>query len=190
MEFEDIIRQYAEDYDIPYDVAFRLIQRESGFNPDAVGGVGEVGLGQVRPTTAESPGFGVAPIDPERLTDPEENVRFALEYLDALRDEFGSLELGLAAYNAGPQRVAETGGVPEVSRDYVDTIMAAPTPRPDDLNTGDQASRGGSPLGLLSLASQIARAPDYPSRLPTTTMRGSRGSGTSAIGRLGAKPLA
>jgi len=192
MEFEDLIRQYAEDYDIPYDVAYRLFQRESNFDPTAVGGIGEIGLGQIRPSTAANPGFGVEPIDPELLTDPEENIRFTLEYADALRDYFGSLELGLAAYNAGAGRVEDLGGVPEVSRDYVADILAGPVQGPPaSAAPSEEASADRpSPMGLLSLAGQLGAAPRFPSSLPTTTIRGRGGSGTSAIGRLGARPLA
>lgn len=54
----------------------------------------------------------------------------------------------------------------------------------------EDQGEGPSPMGLMGLAQGIARAPDLPRQLPTTVLRGRGGSGTSAIQRLGARPLA
>lgn len=54
----------------------------------------------------------------------------------------------------------------------------------------EEQEEGPDPMGLVGLSQGIARAPDLPQRLPTTVLRGRGGSGTSAIQRLGVKPLA
>jgi soluble lytic murein transglycosylase-like protein len=47
-----------------------------------------------------------------RGADPRANVAAGARYLRALRDRFGSVELALAAYNAGPTAVERAGGAP------------------------------------------------------------------------------
>jgi soluble lytic murein transglycosylase-like protein len=57
--------------------------------------------------------------------DPEENVRAGARYLRQLLEEFGSLPLALAAYNAGPARVRSAGGIPPFAetRSYVERVV-------------------------------------------------------------------
>ena len=96
-----------------------LIQRESAFDPRAVSPKGAKGLGQLMPGTAAE--LGVA--DP---FDPIANLDGAARYLVAQLHTFGSVELALAAYNAGPGAVRKHGGIPPFAetRAYVDWIMA------------------------------------------------------------------
>lgn len=97
-----------------------LIDQESRFNPGAVSPKGARGLGQLMPGTAAV--LGVA--DP---FEPMANLRGAARYLvDQLR-AFGRADLALAAYNAGPHRVARYQGIPPFreTRDYVARITRA-----------------------------------------------------------------
>jgi len=77
---------------------------ESAFNPDARSSVGAIGLGQLMPGTADLLG-----VDPH---DPEENLHGSARYLLAQLADFGSADLALAAYNAGPEAVRDYGGIP------------------------------------------------------------------------------
>lgn len=90
---------------------------ESGFDPDAVSSAGAIGLTQLMPGTAD--GLGVDPHD------PIENLEGGARYLAWTIDEFGSLELGLAAYNAGPGTVRAAGGIPDIAetRAYVPKVL-------------------------------------------------------------------
>jgi len=81
-----------------------LIQAESAFNPKALSPKGAIGLGQLMPDTARALG-----VDPH---DMAQNLDGAARYFLAQLAEFGSVDLALAAYNAGPHRVKEYGGVP------------------------------------------------------------------------------
>lgn len=83
---------------------------ESAFNPQAKSKVGAIGLGQLMPGTADA--LGVDPFD------PEDNLRGSARYLLAQLQSFGSAELALAAYNAGPEAVRTYGGMPP----YAETL--------------------------------------------------------------------
>lgn len=84
-----------------------LVWAESGFSADAVSHAGAVGLAQLMPATAA--GLGVDPHD------PEQNLDGGARYLADQLDRFGDERLALAAYNAGPGRVARAGGVPQIA---------------------------------------------------------------------------
>jgi soluble lytic murein transglycosylase-like protein len=95
-----------------------VISNESGFNPRATSRAGARGLMQLMPQTAASLGVTDA-------YDAEQNVRGGARYLRALLDRFGSLELAVAAYNAGPAAVRRYGGVPPYleTRAYVRNVL-------------------------------------------------------------------
>lgn len=95
-----------------------MIEAESAYRVDARSPKDAYGLGQLMPQTARELGVD--------RTDPAENLEGAARYLVAQMDRFGSAELGLAAYNAGPHRVVEHGGVPPFreTRAYVKRISA------------------------------------------------------------------
>ena len=78
---------------------------------------GAIGLAQLMPATAA--GLGVDPHD------PLQNLEGGARYLRQQLDRFGSFELGLAAYNAGPTRVAQAGGVPAIAETqaYVQVVL-------------------------------------------------------------------
>ncbi|MEM7237410.1 MAG: lytic transglycosylase domain-containing protein [Pseudomonadota bacterium] len=79
-----------------------VIHQESRNNPRAVSPAGARGLMQIMPATARDPGFGVTPVDPDDLFDPEINRRIGTEYLGAMLKRYdGHLDAALAAYNWG-----------------------------------------------------------------------------------------
>lgn len=82
-----------------------LIHVESSFDPGAVSPAGATGLMQLREPTMrqEAERSGLSSADPR---DPVANVRAGVRYLHRLVAAFGSVELGLMAYNAGPHRIA------------------------------------------------------------------------------------
>jgi soluble lytic murein transglycosylase-like protein len=97
-----------------------VIQVESGYNPRALSKAGAMGLMQLMPETARD----LSVRDPY---DPNENLRGGTAYLRQLIDRFkGSVELALAAYNAGPEPVERHGGIPPYAetRDYVRHILS------------------------------------------------------------------
>jgi soluble lytic murein transglycosylase-like protein len=88
------------------DLVNSVIRAESDFHPRAVSPKGAQGLMQLMPQTASQLGVGNA-------FDPKANVEAGTRYLRALLERYDfNLIKALAAYNAGPQRVAQYGGVP------------------------------------------------------------------------------
>ena len=81
-----------------------LIDQESRFNPTAVSPKGARGLGQLMPETAALLGVDAG--------EPMANLHGAARYLTAQLAAFGRVDLALAAYNAGPQRVEQFHGIP------------------------------------------------------------------------------
>jgi soluble lytic murein transglycosylase-like protein len=100
-------------------VIWAVMEQESAYYPCAVSRAGAQGLMQLMPDTARS--LGVT--DP---MDPEQNVRAGSRYLKELLDRYGgNLVMALAAYNAGPTRVDEYGGLPPITETgrYVDQVL-------------------------------------------------------------------
>ena len=116
-DYVDVARKIAEEEGIDPDLFVRLVNQESRFNPNAVSPVGATGLAQLMPSTAKDLG-----VDP---TKPEENLRGGARYLRQQLDTFGSVDLALAAYNAGPGNVKKYGGIPpfKETQNYVRKIL-------------------------------------------------------------------
>ena len=88
------------------DLVNSVIAAESGFNPKAVSRKGAQGLMQLMPNTAAALGI------PDAM-DPVANVDGGTRYLRELLERFqNDLAKTLAAYNAGPERVEQYGGLP------------------------------------------------------------------------------
>lgn len=98
-----------------------VIGIESAGRVDAVSSAGAEGLMQLIPATASR--FGVTD-----STDPAQNIKGGVAYLDWLMTEFDRDPLMvLAAYNAGEGAVRANDGVPPYAetRDYVPKVLAA-----------------------------------------------------------------
>jgi hypothetical protein len=95
----DVVRREASVRGLPPEVAEAVAYVESGFEPDAVGAVGEIGLMQIRPSTAEMLGHDGGAL---ALFDPATNARFAVRYLaTAWKLANGDLCRALMKYRAG-----------------------------------------------------------------------------------------
>ena len=112
---EDAARQSR----MPVALLDAVIRTESGYRPGAVSRAGAQGLMQLMPATAAALGVD----DP---LDPRANIIAGARYLREQYERFGSLPLALAAYNAGPGKVAAAGdripNIPETQR-YVATVL-------------------------------------------------------------------
>lgn len=93
-----------------------LIKQESRFSVTAQSPVGAYGLTQLMPGTASDMGVN--------RYDVKDNLRGGARYITIQLNSFGNIPHALAAYNAGPGRVQQYGGVPPFTetQDYVRNI--------------------------------------------------------------------
>ena len=91
---------------------------ESAYRPEACSVAGACGLTQLMPGTA-------ADLQVRDRFAPEENLRGGAAYLAQQLVRFGDVRLALAAYNAGPSRVARVGRIPAIAetRQYVANVL-------------------------------------------------------------------
>ena len=104
-----------------------LIRQESEFNPQAVSGANAFGLMQVRPGTARevARAAGVPRFTPRVLFQPAVNLKIGSVVLRGMLDQNGgNVEQTLAAYNAGPNRLAEwrTWGSYREPAEFIESI--------------------------------------------------------------------
>ncbi|WP_234030189.1 lytic transglycosylase domain-containing protein [Erythrobacter mangrovi] len=112
------VAELAARFDLSPTLIEALVWQESRWRASAISPVGARGLAQLMPGTARE--LGVNPDDP--FANLEGGARYLREQLDRFD---GDLERALAAYNAGPGRVLQAGGIPRIreTQYYVAAIM-------------------------------------------------------------------
>lgn len=111
------IVKYSLELGIDPALALSLAKTESGFRHDSRSQYGAVGVFQLMPATAKRLG-----VNPYYLSD---NIKGGLMYYKMMYKMYGSTELALAAYNAGPAVVKRYNSVPPIgeTRRFVSSIM-------------------------------------------------------------------
>jgi len=141
------VNSASDQHRVDPDLIRSVIKAESGFNPRAVSPKGAQGLMQLMPSTASKLGVKDA-------FAPGENIEGGTRYLrDLLVLYNNDMAKALAAYNAGPQRVAQYNGVPpyrethayvaRVIKDFNRTKLAARA-QPQQTKTGSAGGPGAA----------------------------------------------
>ena len=119
---EDMVKEtivkHSLEMNIDPALALSIAKKESGFRHELRSRHGAVGVFQLLPSTAKIMGY-----NPYYLS---ENIKAGLTYYKMMYKMFGSTELALAAYNAGPGNVKRYGGkIPPYSetKRFVNVIM-------------------------------------------------------------------
>jgi len=119
-DYGDDIRAAEDEQGIPRNMLARLLYRESGFRPEVISGeikspAGAVGIAQIIPRYHPK-------VDP---TDAVASIWYAAYYLKTLKDQFGTWDMALAAYNWGPGNLKQKGyaEAPLETRQYVAYIL-------------------------------------------------------------------
>jgi soluble lytic murein transglycosylase-like protein len=129
VDLNEVVKTASGTYRLDPDLVNSVIRAESGFNVRAVSPKGAQGLMQLMPRTASELGV-------HNAFDAQANVEGGTRYLRELLERYDfDLIKALAAYNAGPQRVEQYGGVPpyyetkayvaRIVRDYNKKKLAA-----------------------------------------------------------------
>jgi hypothetical protein len=118
-EFRGMITGAASRWNVSAALLAGQLMAESGFDPHAGSPAGAQGIAQFIPSTAASYGLR-DPFDPAEAIDAEAHLMS-----DLLR-QFGSPQLALAAYNAGPAPIEACHCVPAIpeTQAYVTRILA------------------------------------------------------------------
>jgi soluble lytic murein transglycosylase-like protein len=120
IELTPLIAQAAQHEGVDANLLRAVARQESGFRSCALSPKGAMGLMQLMPATAQQLGVH----DP---FDPGESLLSGARLLKQLLERFGGdTALALGAYNAGPERVEESGGVPQIPETirYVQQILS------------------------------------------------------------------
>ncbi|MCA1452483.1 transglycosylase SLT domain-containing protein [Bradyrhizobium sp. BRP22] len=96
--YRALIEKEAGRQGLPPAIAEAVMAVESGYNPGAIGGVGEIGLMQILPSTARMLGFTGSNAE---LAMPENNIRYGVTYLAQAWRLAGDLCTATMKYRAG-----------------------------------------------------------------------------------------
>ncbi len=116
--YDRLILSYAIKHGISASLIKAVVAKESCFKPTAISHAGAMGLMQLMPDTARW-------LQVQDPLNPQQNLAAGIRYLADLRKRFGSNELALAAYNAGPGNVRRFNGIPPFAetQTYVKRVM-------------------------------------------------------------------
>jgi hypothetical protein len=126
--YSQLITTAAKKYSLDAQLLARVVQAESNFNPRAISMKNAQGLMQLMPQTSSD----LAVRNP---FDPAQSIDAGARYLRQLLDKFsGNVELALAAYNAGPDRVTQYNGVPPY-RETQNYVRKITKPQPKKISS-------------------------------------------------------
>lgn len=112
------IVKYSVEMGVDPAITLSIAKTESGFRHEARSAHGAVGVFQLLPSTARRMG-----LNPYSLDD---NIKAGIMYYKSMYKMFGSMELAVAAYNAGPANVKKYNAIPPYreTRRFVSQIMS------------------------------------------------------------------
>jgi soluble lytic murein transglycosylase-like protein len=117
--YDALINEYCQKYQVDFALIKAIIRAESGFNPIAVSRKGARGLMQLMPETASR-------VNVANPFNPRENIEGGVRHFKYLLSLFNNdLKLSLAAYNAGENLVSQLGAIPPYREtiDYVQKVL-------------------------------------------------------------------
>ena len=162
-KFADEIIEKSKAKGMDPRLGLALVYRESRFDPNVVGGVGEIGLGQIKPSTGKLMGYSE-----KDLRNPSKNIDATLQYLNQNLIKFNDPVLAVAGYNAGPDHpyfsdpkiplpestvnyvrdIKDLGGFTETPKE-ASTDQAPPPPPSDPASEDDLRKQKAAMIGGL-----------------------------------------
>jgi len=117
--YDKHIKEASRMHGVSFPLLKAIMKVESDFNPKAISKRGAKGLMQIMPSNFKTLGIS----DP---FNPRENIMGGALYFRQMLNRFnGKVHLALAAYNAGPDSVDRSGGIPPIreTENYVNKVM-------------------------------------------------------------------
>lgn len=136
-----LAKQAAKRHGVPTSMFLAQIGQESTFRSGAKSKAGALGVAQIMPATAA--GWGVDPHNPAAALDA------AAKNMARYKQQFGSWQNALVAYNAGPGAVGKP--LPAETQNYLKVILGHAG--------GDLANAAAAPTKYLSKSSVKATGP-------------------------------
>lgn len=134
-----IINQMAKQYGLSPALFTAQLKQESNFNPNAVGGSGERGVGQIMPATLTSLLQKNGVSMQQYLTDIQTQIQVSASHMADLIAQFGDYDKALQAYNGGP------GGVGTAATQHYSDIIHQIA---QQITTTNTDLRGGAGMQL------------------------------------------
>lgn len=192
--YEPMIRAKLKEYQVPEDMVY-LALIESGYSNSATSRARATGMWQFMKGTAKLYGLKIDSWIDERR-DPVRATDAAARHLADLRDQFGSMYLAAAAYNAGAGKVGrglrrlgpddedeeednpdatffrlyDTRFLRRETKDYVPKLIAAALIAKQPEKYGFERSTGIEPLAFDSIVVPDATGLDVLARLADTSV--------------------
>lgn len=168
--YAELYRNAAKETGLSAELLEAQGKQESGWNPLALNKKSKAeGIAQFVPDTAKWLG-----LSPEDVRNPAKAIPAQAKYMKSLKQQFGSDELALVAYNWGPgnlrKHLRENGGlllkskIPKETRDYLANIHKKPSedyPKPKGFGDVPAMKEG---LGQLDALEQAQRDADTKAR--------------------------
>ena len=105
-DYSEYVSKYAEEYDIDENLIYALIKAESNFNEKAVSHQNAKGLMQLMQSTAQDlANRSQIKLTQDNILEPDININLGTQYIALLLNKYDSIEVALAAYNAGSGNV-------------------------------------------------------------------------------------
>lgn len=106
IKYSELVEEYCQEYNVDKYLIYATIKAESNFNEKAESKKGAKGLMQLMNSTAQEIADGIGmTIENNDLFVPETNIKLGTIYISKLMQKYNSVELALAAYNAGSGNV-------------------------------------------------------------------------------------
>lgn len=117
LTIKELIVKHSVEMGLDPALALSIAKKESNFCHNRKSKYGAIGVFQLMPNTAKRMGY-----NPYSLND---NIKGGITYYQKMYKMFGSMELALAAYNAGPGNVKKYNGIPpfKETKNFVTTII-------------------------------------------------------------------
>lgn len=123
--YQDYMRTYCAVYGCPYPLALAVAQIESGFDMDAVGANGEVGIMQLNPGPSGAYHAELQAVTGMDPTTPAGNIADGCYLLGKYLAEYGDATKAAMAYNMGEAGARKAWAAGVTSTEYSRAVIAA-----------------------------------------------------------------